>query len=350
MIDYKQIEGLNTHAMDRAKERIDQLAKPLGSLGKLEEYAIKLAGIRGTLGGSLKKRGVLVFASDNGVHAQDITPVPKIVTAVQTINIANKITGVGVLAKHADADVFVFNVGVEPDLKHEKVINALVANGTKDISKESAMTYEQAQQAIETGYNAVAKYSDYDVLGIGEMGICNTTTTAAVASCLLNESPEVMTGKGAGITEEQFVKKINIIKQAIELTKPNKQDPIDVLAKVGGFDIAAMCGAFLGAAHYKIPVVIDGFISVCAALCAIRIAPDCQNYMFASHKSFEQGYGVIIEAINMSPAIDLEMRLGEGSGCPIMFNILEASLRMIEDMATFEEAEIDPTKYIDIRA
>ncbi len=348
-MEYKDIKPLNTEMMEKARAREDSLVKPLGSLGRLEEYAVRLAGIRGRMGGTLDKRAVLVFAADNGIHAQGITPVPKEVTYIQTLNIAGGIAGVSVLAKYAGADVVVHNVGVEPPIEQGNVVDILVMNGTNDITQGPAMTRQQCEQAVEAGFRAAEKFKDCDVAGIGEMGICNTSTTAAVGAVLLDKTPEQMAGRGAGITDGQYAKKIGAIARAIEVNKPDKDDVIDVISKVGGLDIAAMTGAYLGCAHYGVPAVIDGFISICAALCAARIAPTAKDYMFASHKSYEQGYNHIMDGLLMRPAFDLEMRLGEGSGCPLMFEVLEMSLRVIDEMGTFEQGNIDAEEYVDIR-
>lgn len=348
-MDYSDVLPLCENAMIDARERVDSLSKPLGSLGRLEEYAVQLAGIRGHMGGSLTKRCVLVFAADNGIYEESITPVPQEVTPMQTINIANGVAGVNALAAHAGTDVFVYNVGVAQPLKRKNIIDALVMHGTNDMAKEPAMTRAQCEKAMKAGYDAVAAHAEYDVIGLGEMGICNTSTTAAVASVLLQKPVGILAGKGAGITDEHYERKIAAIERAIEINSPDPHDVRDVISKVGGLDIAAMTGAYLACAHYKIPVVIDGFISACAALCAQRLVPMSASYMFASHQSEEQGYLPIIKALGLSPALMLNMRLGEGSGCPLMFTILEASLRVLEDMGTFEEGSIDPSGFVDLR-
>lgn len=348
-MDYQEILPLDETAMIEARGRVDSLSKPLGSLGQLEEYAVKLAGIRGYMGGTLAKRAVLVFAADNGIYEQGITPVPQAVTPMQTINIANGIAGVNALAAQAGAEVFVYNVGIAEDISRKNITDVRVMNGTNDMTRGPAMTRGQCERAMKAGYDAAAAHADCDVLGLGEMGICNTSTTAAVAAVLLGKSVEELTGRGAGITDEQYEKKVAAVKRAIEVNSPDPNDPIDVVAKVGGLDIAAMAGAYLACAHDRVPVVIDGFISACAALVAQRIAPMSADYMFASHKSYEQGYSAISEALGLRPALTLEMRLGEGSGCPLMFYILEASLRVLEDMGTFAEGSIDPSEFVDLR-
>ncbi|BDF59374.1 nicotinate-nucleotide--dimethylbenzimidazole phosphoribosyltransferase [Christensenellaceae bacterium] len=348
-MDYADILPLYEDSMIAARQRIDSLSKPLGSLGKLEEYAVQLAGIRGYMGGTLQKRCVLVFAADNGIYEEGITPVPQDVTPMQTVNIANGAAGVNALAAQADAQVFVYNVGIAQPLERKGITDVLVMHGTNNMAKEPAMTLSQCKKAMQAGYDAVTAHADYDVIGLGEMGICNTSTTAAVASVLLKRPVSDLTGKGAGITEEHYAAKIAAIERAIAVNMPDPDNVTDVLSKVGGLDIAAMTGAYLACAHYRIPVVIDGFISVCAALCAQRIAPLCASYMFASHQSDEKGYAPIVKALGLSPALMLNMRLGEGSGCPLMFYILEASLRILEDMGTFEEGSIDPSGFVDLR-
>ncbi len=348
-MDYSDVLPLNEDAMIAARERIDSLSKPLGSLGKLEEYAVQLAGIRGYMGGSLTKRCVLVFAADNGIYEEGITPVPQEVTPMQTVNIVNGTAGVNALASLAGAEVFVYNVGIAQPIRRKGLIDALVMHGTNNITQEPAMTLSQCKKAIKAGYDAVYAHTDYDVIGLGEMGICNTSTTAAVAAVLLKKPVDKLAGKGAGITDEHYARKIAAIERAIETNNPDPHDVVDVLSKVGGLDIAAMTGAFLACAHYKIPVVIDGFISACAALCAQRLAALSASYMFASHQSEEQGYLPIVKALGLSPALMLNMRLGEGSGCPLMFMILEASLRILEDMGTFEEGSIDASGFVDLR-
>ncbi len=343
------IKPLDESIMSAARERVDSLVKPLGSLGKLEEYAIALAGIRSRIGGKLEKRAVLVFAADNGIHAQNITPVPKMVTTMQSINIVEGIAGVSVLSKNANAEVFLYNVGIETAVSHPKIIDVCIMKGTNDMSQGPAMTRTECERALQVGFDAVAAHKDYDVLGIGEMGICNTSSTAAVGAILTGKSVAEMTGKGAGITPDQLQRKIDAIETAIRVNQPDKNDVVDVISKVGGLDIAAMTGAFLGCAHFGIPVVIDGFISACAALCAIKIQATAKQYMFASHHSFEPGYAHLMDAIGLSPALHMEMRLGEGSGCPLLFQILDSAQCMIDEMGTFGEGSIDPDDYIDLR-
>ena len=344
-----QIKPLNKPVMQETKEYLDSLLKPIGSLGRLEEYAIRLSGIRGFMGRPFRKSGVLVFAADNGVHAQGITPVPKIVTTTQTINIAKGLAGVSVLARQFGSEVFVYNAGVERALNSNLITDICARRGTDDITMGPAMTRDECISAIRAGIDAAISHSDCEVLGIGEMGICNTTTSAAVASALTGVPPAKMTGRGAGINDEMMAKKIKTIERALQVNSPDPNDCVDVISKVGGLDIAAMTGSFLGAAWARIPVVIDGYISAVAALCAYKMNPLAREYMFASHKSLEAGYTAVMEALELAPAFDLQMRLGEGSGCPILFYVLNAALKITDELATFEEGNVDPSDYVDIR-
>ena len=269
-------------------------------------------------------------------------------TLSQTVNMVRGKTGVAVLAKRFGCELAVCDVGVASDIREPLVIDRKIAYGTENMAKSPAMTEEQALRAVLTGFELVsAAASDgVKVLGVGEMGIGNTTTSSAVLSVLSGKGPDAVTGRGAGITDEAFRKKRAVIKEAIILHKPGPCDVIDVIRKVGGFDIAAMTGAFLGAAYHRIPAVIDGFISAVAALCAAKLCPGAKAYMFPSHQSFEIGYASAMEELGMKPLFDLGMRLGEGSGCPIAMMILDAACAVINDMATFDEAQIDDS-YLD---
>jgi nicotinate-nucleotide--dimethylbenzimidazole phosphoribosyltransferase len=342
------IEPLDEAAMAEARERQAQLAKPPGSLGRLEELSIQLAGITGKVHNKIEKKHLLVFAADNGVVEEGVSSAPQSVTLMQTINLTRHKTGASTLCKHFGCDITVCDVGVNADIKEPKVLNKKIAYGTQNIVKGPAMTREQAEQAILIGYE-LAKATDADVMGIGEMGIGNTTTSSAVLSVLLDADVDAVTGRGGGITDQSFLKKKQVIKDAIAINNPNKNDVIDVLAKVGGFDIAAMCGAFIGCAATRRPVVIDGFISAVAALCAYKICPNAVKYFVPSHASYEIGYKLAMDAMHLQPLFLLGMRLGEGSGCPLAFEILDAACAIINDMATFDQAGIDDGYLDEIR-
>lgn len=334
------VKGADRTAMDRAKRRQAELAKPPGSLGRLEDISVQLAGITGKVHNEIAKPHLLVFAADNGVYEEGVASSPKAVTWQQAVNLTRAKTGASVLAKAFGAELTVCDVGVDYDISEPKVLNRKIAYGTKNFSKEPAMTRAQAERAILIGAE-LAMETDTDALGVGEMGIANTTTSAAVLAVLTRLPVEDVTGRGAGLTDEAFALKKRVISDAIRLHKPISSDPVDVLSKVGGFDLAAMCGAFLGAAASRRPVVIDGFISVVAALCAVRLCPAVKDYLIPSHASFEVGYQAAMKELGCEPMLLLGMRLGEGSGCPLGFQILKAACAVMNDMATFAEAEIN---------
>ncbi len=339
------VTSLDTSAMEAAKLRQSRLAKPPRSLGVLEDLSIQLAGITGQVHNHMDQKHLLVFAADNGVVAEGVASSPQSVTLMQTINLTRAKTGASVLAKHFGCGITVCDVGVNAEIRDKAVLNRKIAYGTHNIAHGPAMTYDQAVQAISVGYELAAATSA-DVLGIGEMGIGNTTTSSAVLSVLLDADVEAVTGRGGGITDEGFRTKKTVIRQAIAVNRPRREDAVDVLSKVGGFDLAAMCGAFIGAAATHRPVVIDGFISAVAALCAVRLCPQVQGYLVPSHASYEIGYRLAMEAMSLRPLFLLDMRLGEGSGCPLAFQVLSAACAIINDMATFEQAGIDD-EYLD---
>ena len=342
------VSPLDDAAMAAARQRQAQLAKPPGSLGRLEDLSIQLAGITGKLQNKIEKKHLLVFAADNGVVAEGVSSAPQRVTLMQTINLTRHKTGASTLCKHFGCNITVCDVGVNAEIHEPKVLNKKIACGTQNIACGPAMTREQAEQAILTGYE-LAWSADADVIGIGEMGIGNTTTSSAVLAVLLDADVEAVTGRGGGITDQSFLKKKQVIKTAIRVNQPNKRDVIDVLAKVGGFDLAAMCGAFIGAAATRRPVVIDGFISAVAALCAYRLCPNSGAYFVPSHASYEIGYKLAMDVMGLQPIFLLGMRLGEGSGCPLAFEVLRAACAIINDMATFDQAGIDDGYLDEIR-
>ena len=342
------IEPLDEAAMASARQRQAQLAKPPGSLGRLEDLSVQLAGITGKVHNKIEKKHLLVFSADNGVVEEGVSSAPQSVTLMQTINLTRAKTGASTLCKHFGCEITVCDVGVNADIKEPKVLNRKIAYGTKNIVKGPAMTRMQAIQAIQTGMQ-LALDTDADVTGIGEMGIGNTTTSSAVLSVLLDADVDAVTGRGGGITDASFLKKKQVIKDAITINSPDKADVVDVLTKVGGFDIAAMCGAFLGCAAARKPVVIDGFISAVAALCAYKLCPNAVQYFIPSHASYEIGYKLAMDAMSLQPLLLLGMRLGEGSGCPLAFEILDAACAIINDMATFDQAGIDDGYLDEIR-
>lgn len=344
----RSVGPLDHVAMDAARRRQAALAKPPGSLARLEELSIQLAGITGSVHNRIEAKHLLVFAGDNGVVAEGVASAPQSVTLQQTVNLTRARTGASVLAKHFGCGITVCDVGVNAVIREPRVLNKKIAFGTQNIVHGPAMTREEALTAIQTGYE-LAVGTEADVLGVGEMGIGNTTTSSAILAVLLELPVEEVTGRGGGITDDSFRKKKQVIRTAIDVNQPDRRDVLDVLHKLGGFDIAAMCGAFLGAAASRRPVVIDGFISAVAALCAVRLCPAVRGYLIPSHASFEIGYRLAMEAMDLQPMLLLGMRLGEGSGCPLAFEILGAACAVINDMATFAEAGINDDYLDDIR-
>lgn len=344
----QSVRPLSQDAMAAAKTHQAALAKPPESLGRLEELSIQLAGITGKVHNPMDKTHLLVFAADNGVVEEGVSSAPQSVTLMQTINLTRAKTGASVLAKHFGSGITVCDVGVNAVITDQKVLNRKIAFGTQNIAKGPAMTREQAEKAILIGAE-LAMQTEADAMGVGEMGIGNTTTSSAVLSVLLGVSVETVTGRGGGITDASFRKKKQVIADAIVLNQPNPKDAVDVLQKVGGFDLAAMCGAFIGGAASHRPMVIDGFISVVAALCAVRLCPAVRDYLVPSHASYEIGYKLAMEALRLQPIFLLNMRLGEGSGCPLAFQVLSAACAIMNDMATFDQAGIDDGYLEEIR-
>ncbi len=346
---------LYAEAIQEAEARQKVLAKPTGALGTLEDISIQMAGITGKVKNTVNERAIVIMSADNGVVEEGVASAPQSVTLSQTINFTRRLTGVSSMAKHFGIDLLVVDIGVKlpiPEVLYtdsmvengkltSKIFNKRLANGTKNLAKEPAMTREQALTAILCGIDAVKAIKDcgYEIFGVGEMGIGNTTTSACVLSALTGTSGEAVVGRGGGLNDEGLAKKIRIVDDAVAKVKDD--DIIDILAKVGGFDICAMVGAFLGAAYYRLPVVVDGYISAVAALAATRLAPKTFNFLFGSHLSKEQGYKIAVDAMGIKPYFDLGMRLGEGSGCPISFNIIETACATMNEMATFAEGAID---------
>ena len=336
-----KIEDLDKKAINEAKEYQNNLAKPIGSLGKLEDISIQFAGISGKVNNTVK--GCLnVYASDNGVVAEKVSSTPQDVTFKQAINIKNGKSGAGVIASYYNVDVNVYDLGIIGTSTKYNIINKKIRESTSNIYAGPAMTMDECLKAIQIGFDSIKELKNkYNVFGLGEMGIGNTTTSSAILSVLSGLSVEEVTGKGAGLSEEAYKHKIDVIKHAIELNKPNKDDIYDCLSKLGGFDICAMVGAYLACAYYKKIAVIDGFISALAAYVAYKLNDKVKYYMIASHKSFEIGYNHIMNRIGLKPLFDLNMRLGEGSGCPIAISLISLACHINSNMSTFKEASIN---------
>ena len=337
------VASLDKNAMAAAEKRQAFLAKPPGSLGRLEALSVQMAGITGQVFNKIDKKTLLVFCADNGVLREGVASAPQSVTLAQTVNLARGKTGAAVLAKQFGCALTAVDVGVNAEVPEPAVLSRKIAFGTKNIATGPAMTQEQALRAILTGAKIAEETAQNgaDVIGVGEMGVGNTTTAAAVLAALTGSPVKDVTGRGAGLTDEAFERKRIVIETALSVNHPDPDDVVDVLAKVGGLDIAAMTGAFLGAAKARIPAVIDGLISAVAALCAVRLCPVARAYLIPSHASYEVGYRVAMDALALEPMLSLDMRLGEGSGCPLAMALLEAACAVTNEMATFAEAEID---------
>ena len=346
------ISPLYEAPMREAKARQDALAKPPGSLGLLEEISIRLAGITGTVKNEASPTRIYVLAADNGVVSEGVSSAPQSVTRAQAINLTRGLTGASCLAKHFHDGLTVVDMGIALPYTCPEILDRSLGKGTANIAAGPAMPRPAAVQGILTGMElaAQARQDGIRLLGVGEMGIGNTTTSSAVLAALTGASIEDVTGRGGGLTDAAFLKKKEVISHALALHKPDSNDPIDVLSKVGGFDLCAMTGVFLGAARQRLPVVVDGFISIVAALCAGRLAPLSKGYFLGSHRSFEVGFRLAERELGLKPCLDLGMRLGEGSGCPIAFRVVEAACAVMDTMATFPEAAIDDTYLTEIRA
>lgn len=344
----EEITPVNKEMMDKAAAYQVRLAKPPGSLGKLEDISVRLAGITGRLRNTVDKKRIIVLCADNGVLAEGVACAPASVTAAQAVNMTKGLTGMSVLAEHFGCETVIVDMGILCDYDRTGVVDHSLGRGTNNLAVMPAMTREQAEQGILTGIQLAedAARDGVDIIGTGEMGIGNTTTSSAVLAALTGSRAEDVTGRGGGLDDEGFARKKAVIDSAIQLHKPDRNDPVDVIAKVGGFDIAAMCGVFLGSAKCRIPVVIDGFISVVSALCAARISPLSADYMFPSHVSYEKGYELAASELHLDPWLLLNMRLGEGSGCPLAFEIIDASCAIMNNMVTFSGGGIDD-EYLD---
>lgn len=341
--DLKQIVPADAGSMEKAKQRWKTVGKPLFSLGKLEDAVIRIAGIKGKPVYSLGRKGLVIMCADNGVVAEGVTQTGQEVTAIVAENFTKKETSVCLMAEVAGVDLFPVDIGMVTDVPAVTRPEYKVAYGTEDMMKGPAMTREQAAQAVLNGIRIVRELAEkeYDILATGEMGIGNTTTSSAVVSVLLEKDVEAVTGRGAGLSAEGLRRKVQVIREAIRLNEPDRKDALDVLAKVGGLDIAGLAGVFLGGALCHIPVMIDGFISSAAALCAVRMAPECRDYMLASHRSGETAGGMVLDALGLSEFIDCNMSLGEGSGAVAAMPLLDMGLSVYLKMSTFEEIKVE---------
>lgn len=338
-----RIDPLDEGAMAAARERQASLTKPAGSLGRLEELSVWMAGVTGQAMPRLRHKLIVTAAADHGVAAQGVSAYPQEVTAQMVGNFLRGGAAVNVLARHAGARVVVVDAGVAAALPPSDGLDTRkIAFGTKDLSRGPAMSRPQAEACLHAGMKVLESEIERgaDVVGIGDMGIGNTTAASAITAVMTGQSPTAVTGYGTGIDEEGRHQKIACIERALATNQPDPEDPLDVLAKVGGFEIGLLAGVILGAAAARRPVVLDGFITGAAALVASGCAPDARRYLLASHRSQEPGHQAALDHLELTPLLDLRMRLGEGTGAALGISILEAAVRCLREMATFAEAGV----------
>ena len=335
----RNIYPLNKRSMDAAQDRWNNLIHPKGSLGRVEDICVQMAGIYETEKFDIPKKAIIAFGADHGVYEEGVAPNSQEITKIQFPNFAKGLCGVGALSRYAGADMVAVDVGINCDEPLEGIINRKIRKGTSNMAKGPAMTREEAVESIEIGIEIAEEciVKDYRIIGIGEMGIANTTPSTAIISVMTGKLPEEITGRGSGLSEEKIKHKAKVIGKAIELNNPNPTDGIEVLEKIGGFEIGAMTGVIMGCAANRIPVVIDGYISYAAALIAYKINPGTRDYLIASHKSDEPGSDAALELLKLNPILNMNMRLGEGSGAALAFNVIDASVFAYNNMATFEE-------------
>ncbi len=336
----------DSFSREEAKARLDNLAIPPWALGDLMDLAIDVAGMTRTVRPIINKKAIVTMAGDHGVVAENVSKFPSEVTPQMVYNFVNGGAGINALAKQAGADVFIVDMGVATDLKEladaKKIINKKVALGTGNIAVGPAMSKAMAKRAIESGIDIANDLCpQYSLLGTGDMGIGNTTPSTAIASVCTSKSVSELTGRGTGLDDEQLLHKVKVIERALEVNRPDPKDGIDILAKVGGFEIGGIAGLILGAASHNTPVLVDGFISTAGALIAYKIEPFVKDYLIFSHRSVEKGHGAMQELLGCErPLLDLQFRLGEGTGAAVAMNLVEGAVAILTEVSTFEEASV----------
>jgi len=339
----RNITSIEPDIVQQAQERLDILTKPQGSLGMLEDLAKKIVAITGNINPTLKEKAIFTLAADHGVVEEKVSAFPQEVTKQMVYNFLKGGAAINVLAKHVGARIVVADVGIAGDLEpHQDLLVNKIGYGTANMAVGPAMTRADALRSIDAGIKMFEEdlKNGIDVVGTGEMGIGNTTSASAITAVLTTASVEDVVGRGTGVDDKGLSNKIDVIKKAIAANSPDPDDPIDVLAKIGGFEIGGLAGIILAAASNRIPIVIDGFISGAASLIAYHLEPTVKNYMIAGHCSAEKGHRVILDHIGLDPVLDLNMRLGEGTGAVLAFSLLEASTKILTRMATFEDADV----------
>jgi nicotinate-nucleotide--dimethylbenzimidazole phosphoribosyltransferase len=340
------IAPLDTGAMELARTRQQQLTKPAGSLGRLEDIAIRIAGITKQPLPRIQSKAVIIMAADHGVTSEGVSAYPSAVTPQMVHNFLQSGAAINALARHVGAKVIVVDVGVAADITHPDLLSRKVAFGTANMTLAPAMTRAHMLAAIQVGLDICDALLDQgiDLVATGDMGIGNTTASSAITAALLQTPVALVTGHGTGISDEQLTHKVEVIEKALAHHAPNPGDPFDVLMKVGGLEIAGLVGVIVAAASRRVPIVIDGFISGAAALVAVEFKPLISEYLLAGHASVERGHRLILERLGLFPLLDLQLRLGEGTGAVLAMSIIEAALRAHCEMATFEEAGVSQRK------
>jgi len=335
-----QIKPVSVEIKRQAKEHWDRIAKPLESLGKLEELVIRMAAVQECLAINISKKALIIMCADNGIVEEGVTQTGQEVTAIVAENFLDEKSCVAMMCNYTGTQICPIDIGMAVDTP--RVEKKKVRYGTANFAKGPAMSRQEAAQAIWYGIEKVEELSKKGIclIGTGEMGIGNTTTSSAITAVLLGQSVEEVTGRGAGLSSEGLERKIKAIQKGIQLNQPNKEDVLDVLSKVGGLDIAGLVGVFLGCSYYKIPVVVDGFIATVAAFCAMKIQPNSKDYLLASHTSKEQGARKILEILDLKPIIDGDLCLGEGSGAVLLFPLLDMAVKIFLEMDTFDGIQI----------
>ncbi|MFZ2070284.1 MAG: nicotinate-nucleotide--dimethylbenzimidazole phosphoribosyltransferase [Halobacteriota archaeon] len=342
----ERIKPLDEEAMEAVKARQDTLTKPQRSLGVLEDLSVRIAGITRNYMPEIKDKVIITMAGDHGVADEGVSAYPKEVTPQMVYNFLSGGAAINVLARHVGARVVVVDMGIAADIevrsRGEKFVEKKIAYGTANMTKVPAMSYEDATRSLEAGIEVLESEmaNGVDIVGVGDMGIGNTTPSSAIAAFITCEPVEKVTGRGTGLDDEGLKRKIERIQKALELNKPGREDAVDILAKLGGFEIGGMAGVMLAGASHRIPVVVDGFISGAAALLACELSPKVKDYLIASHLSVESGHRAILDHIGLEPLFNLNMRLGEGTGAALGICVVEASCKILREMATFEEAGV----------
>ncbi len=338
-----RIKPVSPELLQQAQTRLDNKTKPLGSLGRLEEFARRIVAISGNADPDISRKVVLTFAGEHGVTEEGVSMFPRQVTPQMVLNFLSGGAGVNVLARHVGAEVRVVDVGVDFDFAGMAgLIHKKVARGTKNFAKGPAMSRDEMIAALTVGIELAdqCRAEGVGLVGTGEMGIGNTTPSSAIIAAISGKTVADVTHRGTGIGDEALANKIRVIEQGLALNKPDPRDPLDVLAKVGGLEIAAIAGLVLGCSANSIPVVIDGFISTAGALIASELDPNVRDYIFAAHQSVEIGHRFMLERIGTEPILDLQFRLGEGTGAALAMTLIEAGVKVLKEMATFEQAGV----------